>query len=160
MTVARHRRPARVPAKTAAPMRWVLILNLACYLLVAIAVVALLTVASMVADGYGGLWGASALAIAFAVASVPGAVVSSLAILGLASGSEVDARRRGAIGGGLVSAISMAITMGVLVALTRPESPLEVGPLAALLLAMGAVTGLGAGALAVWLRRAYWGAPT
>jgi hypothetical protein len=160
MTVARHRHPAPVPGNTAAPIRWVLLLNLVCYLLVAIAVLAVLTVASMMADGYGGIWGVSAISIAFAVASVPSAVVSSLAILGLASGSEVNARRRGAIGGGVVSAISMAIAVAVLVARTRPQPPLDIGPLAALLLAMGAVTGLGAGALAVWLRRAYWEAPT
>lgn len=154
MTVARHPRPTGVPAKTAARVRWVLLLNIVCYLLVATAVIAVLVVVSIVTDGYGGIWGASAIAVAFAVASVPGAVLSSLAILGLASGREVDARRRGAIGGGVVSVISMAIALAAVAALIGPQPPLDVGPLAALLVFMGAVTGLGAGAMAVWLRRA------
>ena len=140
-------------------MRWVLVVNLVYYLLVATAVLAVLTLVLLVTQGWIAIWAAAVLAVPFAIGATPGALLTSLVLLRLASGSEDAARRRGALGAAIASAVSMAITTVVLAAQTGPVTP-DIGLIAALLVAMGTITGAGAGTLAITLRRAYWKAPT
>ena len=158
MSSRTHQRRSDVPRKTAAPIRWVLAVNLVCYLLVATAVLAALTLVLLVMQGWIAIWAATALAVPFAIGSVPGALLTSVVLLRLASGPEVAARRRGALGGSIVSAVSMASAVLLVAERFRPNT-LDIGPIAALLMAMGIVTGAGAGAVAILLRRAYWKAP-
>lgn len=52
----------------------------------------------------------------------------------------------------------VSVAIAVLPVAESPDT-LDIAPIAALLMAMGIVTGAGAGAVAILLRRAYWKAP-